>query len=334
MPALSCLHQLFSAETCQTYLRALRWKDRPFQCPRCQRHDVSPWGTYHYRPGWKRYWCHGCRRTFNDLTHTLFAQSQRSFPHWILATSLLCLSCSSRRIAREVGVHIRTSYRWGWWLRNTALSSEMDRQVEGTVEADELYHTAGNKGQAQRGGKKHLGRRARRRRKKREPGRGHYDKDRPAMIAWVSRQGPVVVQAVKDFTVTTVQKAAELAVRAGSQLFTDSASSYRALQGYVHEFVNHTQQEYVRGEIHENRAECLFSLLKPYLQVFRGFSKFNLPGYLGFFQFLRNCRHRNAFEQAELILQAALDPSVASKARKGEFVPWFDHFDLLQTAIN
>jgi ISXO2-like transposase domain len=106
------------------------------------------------------------------------------------------------------------------------------------------------------------------------------------------------------------------------------------LQGYVHEFVNHTQKEYVRGEVHENRAEGLFSLLKPYLQVFRGFSKFNLPGYLGFFQFLRNCRHRNAFEQAELILQAALDPSVASKARKGEFVTWFDHFDLLQTAIN
>jgi hypothetical protein len=26
----------------------------------------------------------------------------------------LCLACSSRRIAREVGVHIRTSYRWCW----------------------------------------------------------------------------------------------------------------------------------------------------------------------------------------------------------------------------
>src|SRR5215831_4872057 len=41
----------------------------------------------------------------------------------------------------------------------------------------------------------------------------------------------------------------------------DSASSYRAVKGYVHEFVNHTQKEYARGDIHENRAECLFSLL-------------------------------------------------------------------------
>jgi transposase len=154
------------------------------------------------------------------------------------------------------------------------------------------------------------------------------------MSAWVSRPGPVVVQAVKDFTVTTVQKAAELAVRAGSQLFTDSASSYRAVQGYVHAYVNHTQKEYARGDVHENRAECVFSLLKPYLRVFRGVSKFNLPGYVGFFQFLRNFRQQNAFEQAELILRAALDPVIASRAKRGEFVTCFDHFDLLQTARN
>jgi transposase len=150
----------------------------------------------------------------------------------------------------------------------------------------------------------------------------------------VSRQGSVVVQAVKDFTVSTVQKAAGLAVQAGSRLYTDSAGSYRALKGYVRAFVNHTQREYARGEVHENRAECLFSLLKPFLRVFRGISKTNLPGYLGFFQFLRNYRHQNAFEQAELILLAALDPSVASRARRGEFVTDFDHFNLLQTAIN
>src|SRR5262249_40047976 len=246
----------------------------------------------------------------------------------------LCLACSSRRIARELGVHGRTSYRWCWWLRNAALSYEMHRQLEGTVEADDLYHTAGQKGQAHQGGKKALGRRARGRRKKREPGRGHDDKDRPAMIARVSRQGAVVIHATRDFTVQTVQKAADMAVQAGSRLSTDSASSYRAVKGYLHDYVNHTKKEYARGEVHENRAECLFSLLKPYLRVFRGLSKLNLPGYVGFSQFLRNFRHQNAFEQAELILYAALEPTLASKARKGDFVRWLDHFDLLQTAIN
>ena len=163
------------------------------------------------------------------------------------------------------------------------------------------------------------------------PGRGHYDKDRPAIIAWVSRQGAVVIHATRDFTVKTVQKAADLAVQAGSRLYTDSASSYQAVKGYLHEFVNHTQKEYARGDVHENRAECLFSLLKPYLRVFRGLSKTNLPGYVRFFQFLRNFRHQNACEQAEMILYAALDPSIARRARKGELVRCLDHFDLLQT---
>src|SRR5919202_1169367 len=186
----------------------------------------------------------------------------------------------------------------------------------------------------EQGWKKSLGRRPRGRRKKREPGRGHDDKDRPALLAWVSRQGAVVLQATRDFTVKTVQKAADLAMQAGSRLYTDSASSYRLITGYEHDAVNHTKKEYARGDVHENRAESLFSLLKPYLRVFRGISKCNLPGYVGFFQFLRNFRQHNACEQAELILQAALDPSIASRARREEFVTCFDHFDLLQTAIN
>lgn len=69
-----------------------------------------------------------------------------------------------------------------------------------------------------------MDRELRKRRKKREPGPGHYDKDRPAIIAWVSRQGgSVVIQATQDFTVKMVQKAAHLAIQSGSRLYTDSA---------------------------------------------------------------------------------------------------------------
>ena len=336
MPIVSSLHQLFNAETCQADIHTLRWKNRPLQCPRCQSLNVGPWGTYHAQPGLKRYRCKekGCKRTFNDLTGTLLDGSKRSVMHWILATFLLCLSCSSRRIAREWGVHVRTGYRWCWWLRNAALSYESSRQLKGTVEADDLYHTAGHKGQAKTGGQKALGRQSRRRRKKREPGRGHYDKDRPAIIAWVSRQGGVVIQATRDFTVKTVQKAADIAMQARSKLYTDSASSDRLITGYEHDSVNHTKKEYARGDVHEHRAECLLSLLKPDLRVFRGISKTNLPGYVGFFQCLRNFHQLTAFEQAELILHTALDPSVASKARKGDFVRCLDHFELLQSPIN
>lgn len=131
----------------------------------------------------------------------------------------------------------------------------------------------------------------------------------------------------------TVQRAADPAVRTGSRPSTDSASHYRALQGYLHEYVNHTQKEYAHGEVHENRAEYLFALLKTYWRVFRGVSKGNLPGDIGFFQFLRNFRQHNACEQAELILWVALNPTSARKAKKGEFITHFAHL-ILQTVIH
>ena len=191
MPVLSHVHQLFNAEQCQTYIHTLRWKDRPLQGPRYQSHHSGRWSTYHHRPGCKRSWCHRCKRTFNARTNTLLHQSQRPLAYWLLAIFLLCLACSSRRIATELGGHGSTGYRWCWWLRNVALSYELECQREGIVEADDLYHTAGGKGQAQGGGRKSLGHRPRGRRKQREPGRGHYDTARPALIAWVSRQGGV-----------------------------------------------------------------------------------------------------------------------------------------------
>jgi hypothetical protein len=51
MSIVSYLHHLFNPETCQSYIHTLRWKDRPLQCPRCQSHNVGPWGAYHYQPG-------------------------------------------------------------------------------------------------------------------------------------------------------------------------------------------------------------------------------------------------------------------------------------------
>ena len=107
--------------------------------------------------------------------------------------------------------------------------------------------------------------------------------DADALICLPTLQPQPVVRLhsytpVERFTVKTVQKVADIAVHVGSRLSTASASSYRALKGYMHECVKQTQQEYARGEVHENCAGCLFSLRKPSLRVFRGVSKGNLSG--------------------------------------------------------
>jgi hypothetical protein len=65
----------------------------------------------------------------------------------------------------------------------------------------------------------------------------------------------------------------------------------------------------------------IWSLLKFYLWTFRGVSKALLPGYVGFFQFLFNHRSQTAFQKAELLLCAALDPAQVQSARQGLFAP-------------
>jgi hypothetical protein len=91
------------------------------------------------------------------------------------------------------------------------------------------------------------------------------------------------------------------------------------LTGYLHDVVNHTKKDYARGEGHENRAECQFSLLKPFLRVVRGISKTTLPGYLGFFQCLRNFHQLTAFEQGRADLVCGVSPGHGEQGQAGRF---------------
>lgn len=325
MGIISHLTEFFNEEKAQSYMHELRWKGKDLECPHCESKEVSPWGQYHRKPGLKRYKCDDCDRTFNDLTGTIFHNSHIPLSCWFLSAFLMALGCSVSSIAQEIGARFRNMYRIGWHLRNLALSYEISRKLEGVVEVDEIYQTCGMKGQAEGGGEKNLDREPRSRGKKKGPGRGHYDKDTPVLIAWVSRAGKVVLQVLRDFTSDTVEDAAMRAVEPGSTIYSDSASSYKVLSeaGYKHDYVNHSKGEYARGEVHENRSECMFSLLKPYIWVFRGISKQLLPAYIAFFQFLRNFRELNCFGKAELILQAGLDPEIARKARNGEYARIF-----------
>jgi len=135
----------------------------------------------------------------------------------------------------------------------------MARQVGGTVDADARDHTGGPTGPAPHGGHQPRGRRARRRRQQRAPGRGPAAQDRPAVSPWGRRQGAVVVQAGRDCTGTTGQNAAALTVAAGRRLETDAARRSRALQGSGPASVQHTRQASARGAGHAHRPAGLLS---------------------------------------------------------------------------
>ncbi len=145
-----------------------------------------------------------------------------------------------------------SAYHRLWVLRNLALALEQARTLEGIVEAfGDLPDGREQRRQAKGGGgAKALDRPPRTRGPKKGPGRGHYAKDTPCIIAWVARTGEVVLCVVRDFTARTGQRAALQAVKAGSSIFTASAGSYERLPdvGFLHESVNHSQGEWGCGE--------------------------------------------------------------------------------------
>ena len=216
----SHLHQLFkrrSVSILHPYVAG--GKNGPLQCPRCQGHNVGPWGTYHYQPGLKRYRCKELvwEPTFNDLTETLLDQCECSVMHWMLATFLLCLSVFLSPIAREVGARGgRAIAGVGGCATRPWSYQDGSGTWLGTVEADDLYQTsAGHKGQAKQGGKKSWGRTptagaAR----NASPGVATTTRIGPLIIAWISRQGGVVIHVTRDFTVKTVQQGQRTALYA------------------------------------------------------------------------------------------------------------------------
>jgi transposase-like protein len=79
---------------------------------------------------------------------------------------------------------------------------------------------------------------------------------------------------------------------------TDEHSGYRLLSsGLPHQVVRHSQDEYVRGEVHTNNIESFWSLLKRgILGTYHNLSKKYLPLYLAEFQYrFNNRKNRNIF---------------------------------------
>ena len=78
----------------------------------------------------------------------------------------------------------------------------------------------------------------------------------------------------------------------GLTLATDEHSGYRYLKWAMpHEVIKHSENEYVRGEVHTNSVESFWSLLKRgVLGTYHNVSKKYLPLYLAEFQYRFNNR--------------------------------------------
>ena len=95
-------------------------------------------------------------------------------------------------------------------------------------------------------------------------GRG-YKGNKAIVVGVVQRKGDIVLQVADDRTRKTLHEIVlSKTDPAAKAIFTDDWPAYSGIgdEDTIHDTVNHSIGEYVRGEVHTNSVEGVWSLLK------------------------------------------------------------------------
>ncbi len=137
---------LMSDAQCYEKLRELRWGKGRVRCPRCSSDDCKEKGVSNKSTENRKYHCANCARSFNDLTGTLFAESNLPLKAWMGCLYLMNLNSSNHQISQELGVSEKTAQHMTMKLRRAVEANTTDPSLSGEVEFDEVYIVAGHKG--------------------------------------------------------------------------------------------------------------------------------------------------------------------------------------------
>ena len=272
-------------EGARKHLEKIRWPHGPF-CPHCgEAEKITRLEGKSHRPGLHQ--CNTCRQHFTVTVGTLFERSHIPLHKWLLAFHLMASSkkgISSHQLHRMLGI----TYKSAWFMTHRireAMKADWTRCIggNGPVEADETF--IGTKPGA-----------------KKRKGYGHKN----AVLSLVERNGEVRSFHVPSVSAKTLRPYLKYHVDAETCLITDDAGQYRLLgpEFDSHEVVCHSQDEYVRGEVHTNTVESYFSILKRGLiGVYQHVSAQHLQRYVTEFDFRYNHRKVTDAERAESALK-------------------------------
>lgn len=276
------------------HLENLRWPDGPV-CPHCGEFEsIRKLKGKSHRPG--LYKCRSCRKPFTVTVGTLFERSKIPLHKWVLATHLLCSSkkgISSHQLHRTLGVTYKTAWFMTHRIREAMRETDPDPLggKDKYVEADETYITSqkwvfhNEKGWL------------------RKPKIGN-EKDK--VFALVERDGKARSFHVERVNARTVRNIMVREVDRDSNLMTDDATFYRkpGREFARHEVVNHTLDEYVRGDAGTQVIENYFSIFKRGLTgIYQHVGSKHLKRYLCEFDFRYNTRKINDHERASEALK-------------------------------
>ena len=140
------LSRLIDDHKCYETVRQLRWPNGVC-CVDCGSASVAKRGKHATYPARQRYLCGNCGRQFDDLTDSIFAGRHQPLQTWVACLYLMGLNLSNRQIAQELNLHKDDVHQMTSELRQAVADKRPEVQLSGTVELDEVYVTAGHKGQ-------------------------------------------------------------------------------------------------------------------------------------------------------------------------------------------
>ena len=268
--------------TAEAWFIERRWPTG-IACPHCGSTNIQTGAKHKTMP----YRCREkqCAKRFSAKTGTVMEGSKLGFQVWMIAPYLLSTSLksvSSMKLHRDLEINQRSAWFLAHRLR-VALSEE-GGIFSGPVEVDESYF----------GGRRRNMSNARRK-ELADTGRGAVGKT--AVVGVKDRATKQVAARVVERTdKATLQGFVIDHAAPGATVYTDDASAYESLP-FNHDTVKHSLAEYVKGDVHTNGIESLWSMLKrAHKGTFHKLSPKHLDRYVQEFASRHNLRDEDTID--------------------------------------
>lgn len=255
------------------HLEGLLWPTGPI-CPHCGNVDgerIHKLQGKSTRPG--VYKCRECEKPFTVTVGTVMERSKIPLHQWVYATHLMTASkkgISAHQLSRMLGITYKSAWFLAHRIREAMRPTEFSPMGGSgkTVEVDETYI-----GKIE-GAPKKIGQ-----------GQASF---RNVVLTLVERGGPARSFHIDGTTLGTLIPIIRMNISRESQLHTDEASWYKSVgkEFADHQAVNHTIDEYVRGNVTTNTVEGYYSIFKRGMKgVYQHCGERHLHRYLSEFDF-------------------------------------------------
>ncbi|OGE25311.1 hypothetical protein A3H85_02450 [Candidatus Daviesbacteria bacterium RIFCSPLOWO2_02_FULL_40_8] len=257
-------------EACLDHIKEIKYPDG-ILCGKCQK--VTNFTKIKDRPV---YQC-SCGYQISPLAGTIFEKTTTPLQYWFYAIFIMTQTrsgISAKQLQRELGVTYKTAWRMFKQIRILMANANSGGDLlDGIVEADETF--IGGKGVNR-------------------AYQWRADKRKEVVMGIVQRRGKAYLKHIRNTNSWTLINQLKEHVSPKAFVMTDDYSAYRHLieHGFNHHYsIVHSDKEYVRGKIHTQNVENVWSILKRGIYgVYRVVSKKYLQAYIDEYSWRYNNR--------------------------------------------